>query len=55
MAKKDPEFFQVSVGQRGQDLGVDRVIAERLLVALQPEIVQPSRDVHDILPHAMRR
>ena len=30
-----PELAQVVVGQLGQDLGVDLVVAERLLVLLQ--------------------
>ena len=55
MAEQDPELFQVSVGQLGQDLGVDRVLAERLLVALQPQIPQPSRDIHGIILPAMHR
>jgi hypothetical protein len=32
--------------QLRQDLGVNLVLPERLLVALQPQLPQPSRDVH---------
>jgi hypothetical protein len=37
MAEENAELFQVSVCQLGQDLGVNRIPAERLLVPLQPD------------------
>jgi len=35
--------------QLGQDLGVDIVVAERLLVLFEPQAVQPGCDVHPCL------
>jgi hypothetical protein len=32
--------------QLGQDLGVNLVLPERRLIALQPQLPQPSRDIH---------
>ena len=47
MADRDhAEVLQVLGREPGQDLGVDGVVAERLLVLPQPELAQPSRDVH---------
>jgi hypothetical protein len=48
----NPEFAQVVRGQRGQQVGVDVLIAERLLVPPQAQPAQPSPDVH---PHASDR
>jgi hypothetical protein len=42
----DANVFEIVSSQLGQDLGVNLVLPERLLVALQPQLPQPSRDVH---------
>ena len=44
--ERDAEFLEILVRQFGQDLGLDLVVLERLRVALQPQLPQPSRDVH---------
>jgi hypothetical protein len=43
--RRDPELLQVFTGQTGQRTGVDLVLAERLYVALQPELSQPRANV----------
>ena len=48
VAENDPELLQISVGQLGQDFGVDRVLSKRRFVALESQLVQPSRDIHDV-------
>ncbi len=53
MAERDAEVLQVPIGELGQDVGYDVVVAERLLVALQPQLAQPSRDVHVRIPPAL--
>ena len=45
-AERQAELLEVGFGQLGQHLPVDLVVAERLLVALQPQTAQPSGDVH---------
>jgi hypothetical protein len=45
---RQAERFEVFVGQPRQDRGVDLGVAERRLVALQPETTQPSPDVHPV-------
>ena len=40
---------QIVGGQVGKDLGVNVVLAERLLVLRQSQTVQPSRNVHGCL------
>ena len=42
----DAELAQVVGRQLGQDVGVDVVVAERLLVLAQAQPAQPSPDVH---------
>jgi hypothetical protein len=42
----DAHVLEVVAGQLAQDLGVDGIVAERLLVLAQAEPVQPSPDVH---------
>ena len=49
----DAKVFEIVSGQLGQDLGVNLVLPERLLVALQPQLPQPSRDVHKPSPMGM--
>ena len=46
----DSEADQVLRREIGEDLGVDVVLAERLLVPSQPQTTQPSCDVHGLLP-----
>lgn len=41
-----PRRLEVVGREPGQDLAVELVVAERLLVPLQAEPAQPSRDVH---------
>ena len=45
-SERDAEFLEVVVSQFGQDLGLDFAILEHLRIALQPQLPQPSRDVH---------
>ena len=52
MAERDAELFQIGLGQVRQDVGVNGTFAERLLVALQTKLSQPSRDIHAV-PRAM--
>jgi hypothetical protein len=44
--RRHPEFPEVIAGQVRQRAGVDRVIAERLCITLQPQLPQPRLDVH---------
>ena len=46
----DANVFEIVSSQLGQDLGVNLVLPERLLIALQPQLPQPSRDVHEPPP-----
>ena len=46
----DSEPDQILRREIGEDLGVDVVLAERLLVPSQPQTTQPGRDVHGLLP-----
>ncbi len=50
VAERDAEVLQVLIGQLGQDRGRDVVVEERLGVALQPQFLQPSRDVQGLSP-----
>ena len=43
------EVLEVVGGQIGQEIDVDLVVAERLLVALEPEAAQP---IPDVIHHA---
>ena len=47
------EFLQIVGGQLGQYRGIDGVVVERLFVLLQPETVEPCRNVHALLPAAV--
>ena len=49
ITEEDPELLQVGVREVGEDFEVNRMVVERLFVALQPKILQPSRDIHDVL------
>ena len=44
------EILQVIGRQTGQHLLVDLVLAESLLVSLQPEPPQPAPNVHRVVP-----
>ena len=46
----DAKFFQIVSCQRRQAAQVDLVLAESLLVPLQPEPPQPVPDVHRVVP-----
>jgi hypothetical protein len=46
----DPDFPEVVGRQLRQYCDVDLVRAERLLVLLQPETVEPCRNIHALLP-----
>ena len=46
----DAKFFQIVGRQLRQDAQVDLVIAESLLVSLQPEPAQPAPNVHRVVP-----
>src|SRR5580704_2852409 len=49
----DPEVLEVVGGQLRQYCCVDRVVAKRLFILLQPETVEPGPDVHARLPDAV--
>ena len=44
----DANVFEIVSSQLGQNLGVNLVLPERRLVALQPQLAQPRRNVHDV-------
>jgi len=46
----DAKFFQIVSRQLRQDAQVDLVLAEDLLVSLQPESPQPGPNVHRVVP-----
>ena len=48
----DANVFEIVSSQLGQNPGINLVVPECLLVALQPQLLQPSRDVHGI-PHGV--
>ena len=47
--KIDAQILQVVGRQLAQDLGVDLVIAERLVVTLKTKAAQPYRYVHAVI------
>jgi hypothetical protein len=49
----DAEVLQVFGGQLRQDRRVNGVVAKRRLVLLEPEVVEPCRNVHARLPDAV--
>ena len=49
VVKRDAELFQVGLGQVRQDVDVNVTLAKRLLVTLQPQLPQPSRNFHGVL------
>ena len=46
------KVLKIIGSQLQQYRGIDRIVAKRLLVLLQPEIVEPRRDIHRRLPDA---
>ena len=46
----DANVLEVISSQLGQNIGDDLVLAERLLVALQPQLSQPRQDIHGVFP-----
>ncbi len=44
----DAKVFEIVSRQLGQNRGVNLIFPERLLVALQTKLPQPSCDVHDV-------
>ena len=46
----DAKFFQIVGRQLRQDAQVDLILAESLLVSLQPEAPQPAPNVHRVVP-----
>ena len=53
MAEGDAEMLEILICQLRQDGGRDVVLSERLLIALQPQLPQPSADVHPPLAKQM--
>ena len=51
----DPDVLEVARRELPQHLGVDVVVAERLLIALHPQLSQPSVDVHPAPARQWRR
>src|SRR5215831_11588780 len=49
----DTNVPKVLGSQLGQNCGVDRIVTKRLFVLLQPETVEPRRNVHARLPDAV--
>ena len=50
MSQEHAERGEVGVGQVGQDLAVDGIVAKCLLVLLKAQVVQKARDVHALRP-----
>jgi hypothetical protein len=48
MAQKHTKLLEIGIGQIGQDLCVDRVVAKRRSVLRQIQLLQPSNDVHAV-------
>ena len=46
VAERNTELLEILIRQLRQDVGRDVVVPERRLVTLQPQLPQPSRDVH---------
>ena len=46
VAERQAKFLEVMVRELGQHLGVDGVVAEYLLVAVEPESSEPDANVH---------
>lgn len=50
--RRDADISQVAGCQPGEQLGVDVVVAERLIVLPQAQSMQPSPDVHNHCPRS---
>src|SRR6516162_6440105 len=46
----DAEVFEIFSSQAWKNVEVDLVLAERRLVSLEPEVSQPSRNIHPPSP-----
>jgi hypothetical protein len=46
MSHRQAELFEVGVAQLGQDLVVDRAVAEDRLVLFEAQAPQPGRHIH---------
>src|SRR5206468_11008441 len=46
MSEHHPELLKVDVGQLGQNLGINGIVAKRHRVLLQLQVAQPLLDVH---------
>ena len=53
MAEGNTKILEIPICQLRQDGGRDVVLPERLLIAVQPQIPQPSADVHPAPRQAM--
>ena len=51
--ERDAALLQLRVGQVGQDLRVDRVLAEQGEVLAKPKASQPVVDIHGRAPHGL--
>jgi hypothetical protein len=47
------ELLEIGLGQVRQQIDVDVVVPKRLLIAFQPQLVQPRRCVHQRPPMAI--
>jgi len=41
-----PDILEIVRSQRGQDVGIDRVVEKRLLVLVEPKFPEPDHDIH---------
>ena len=48
---RQPQRREIRLGQLRQHLDVDLILAERRLVALEPQSAKPRRDIHAALPN----
>jgi hypothetical protein len=48
--RRDAKFFQIVGRQLRQDAQIDLVLAESLLLSLQPEPPHPAPNVHRVVP-----
>jgi hypothetical protein len=55
MPEWDAELLQVRVGQVGQDVRVDRVLAEKGEVLAKPQTLQPVAHIHGRASHGLVR
>jgi hypothetical protein len=48
--ERNANFFQVAVGQLGQDISVDRAVAEGRLILAKPQASEPIPNIHHRIP-----